>query len=315
MNRRAPVFDAHVDLLYAIMRDTPGRSFSEVLDGQVCPAGLSGGNVRAFVSAFYCPDTTNGLDKAVPFLRRLLEYWHSNVELPGPVRTPVDMERAWSSEGAASALFLLENADCLMDMELAEFHGLGFRLVGLTHFGRNRIADGNGVKSPEGLTPAGRRLVRDLEGLGMIIDTAHLSEPAFRQVAELTRGPLVTTHTGLRPFCDTPRNLSPEQAGIIAGRGGVIGLALAPEMLASSGVPTVEDVFVQIDWLVQRFGTAVVGLGTDFGGFSGAVPGFEDHRGLGLLPGMMERAGYPERDAAAIMGGNWCRFFRENLTA
>jgi membrane dipeptidase len=315
MNRRVPVFDAHVDLLYSIMRDAPGRSFRTVSGGQISPAGLSGGNVRAFVSSFYCPDTTNGPDKAVPFLRTLLEYWGRNVGLPGPVRTPADMETAWKSETSASALFLLENADCLMDMDLAEFHSLGFRMVGLTHFGRNRIADGNGVKSPEGLSPAGRNLVSDLERLGMIIDTAHLSEPAFRQVAELTGGPLVSTHTGLRPFCDTPRNLSPEQAGSIARRGGVIGLAFAPEMLAPGGVPTVDDVFSQIDWLVQRFGPSVAGLGTDFGGFSGTVAGLEDHCGLELLLGRMARAGYMERDVEAIMGGNWFRFFRDNLPA
>jgi membrane dipeptidase len=313
MNLRLPVLDAHVDLLYALMRDAPGRPFHSLAHGRVTPSGLSMGGVRIFVSAFYCPDRVNGEGTALPYLRSLLDYWRAQVSLPGPLRASGEVEAAWVADGPSHALFLLENGDCLMDMGLSELYDLGFRLVGLTHFGRNRIADGNGVRSPEGLTAAGRRIVLELDRFGMIIDTAHLSEPAFREVAALTSNPLVTTHTGLRAFCDTPRNLSPAQVGVIARRGGVVGLALAPDMLATGGRITVEEVFLQIDWLVQRFGSSIAGLGSDFGGFRGGVEGLADHAGLGRLAERMDRAGYTLDDIAAVMGGNWYRFFRKTL--
>jgi membrane dipeptidase len=313
MNRAPRVVDGHVDLLHALMHRSPGQEFLSLDQGPVTPATMDRGGVGLFVSAFYCPDVANGPHTALPFLRSLLDYWRDHVRLPQPVRTPADVAAAWETSGPPHPLFLLENADCLLEMDLVEFHGLGFRLVGLTHAGRNRIGDGNAVPSPGGLTDAGREIVRGLERMGLIIDTAHLSDPAFREVADMTSGPLVSTHTGLRTFCDRPRNLSVEQIKAIAGRAGVIGLALAPEMLSLGRGVGVEEVFVQIDWLVQRFGPSVAGLGSDFGGFEGAVEGLADHAGLGRLTERMDRAGYPQEGIEAIMGGNWYRFFQRTL--
>jgi membrane dipeptidase len=314
MSGKLRICDGHVDLLYALMHQAPGQDFLSLEHGPVTQTSLEQGKVRIFVSAFYCPDAVNGPETALPYLHTLLAYWRDHVRMPGPIRNANQIEEAWTGTGPAHALLLLENADCLLDMDLLEFQDLGFRMVGLTHIGQNRVGDGNAVSAPAGLTGPGRRLVRELDRMGLTIDMAHLSEPAFREVAGLTSGPLVTTHTGLRRFCDRPRNLSLEQIEVIAERSGVIGLALAPEMLALDATVTVEDVFVQLDWLAQRFGPSIVGLGSDVGGFEGAVVGLADHAGLPWLAERMDRAGYRPEEVAAIMGENWYRLFSTTLS-
>lgn len=265
------------------------------------------------VSAFYCPDSSNGPFRAAEQLRSLLAYSDSYLDGLALIMTPGELEACWRGGGTPGALRLLENGDALLEFPPEELRRSGFRMVGLTHGGSNRLGDGNGVEHPEGLTPAGRALLGELDRLGFAIDTAHLSEPAFREVAWLFAGPLICSHTGLRSFFRIPRNLSEEQLKCILSRDGVIGIAMAPEILSPNGRADIGNVFRQIDRLVQRHGAAGVGIGSDMGGYDSVCRGMEDHSRLPRLAEMLEQAGYPGEAVAGIMGGNWFRFFHRLL--
>ena len=136
-----------------------------------------------------------------------------------------------------------------------------------------------------------------------------LPVPGFWQVLAEYQGPLLCSHTGLRRFCNRPRNLDDEQLAALFGRGGMVGLALAPELLAERGEIDLETAFRQLDWLVQGFGAEGVGVGSDFGGFDGVCRGLEDHARLPALARRLEHAGYPTAAIAGILGGNWRRFY------
>lgn len=305
-----PVIDSHVDLLYDLLRRHPATRLADLpSDAWLSPAKLRAGGIRVIVSAFYCEDSHNGPDTAAANLRFLLKYSEQHAAELRTVLTVDDLESCYRGNGAPGALHLLENCDALMEFPPQELKRQGFRVVGLTHAGKNRIGDGNAVPSPGGLTPEGRKLVGELERLGLAIDAAHLSEPCFRELADMFSGPLVSTHTGIRRFCDTPRNLSDGQIRTILSRGGVIGLAAFPGMLSASGKADVSDYFRQLDWLVQRYGPEGIAVGTDFGGYDGACRGFEDHARIPVLAGMLTAAGYPDTAIEGILGGNWFRFF------
>jgi len=309
-----PVVDAHVDLLYDLLRHHPQTHFADLpADSWVTPAKLRAGGVRVIVSAFYCEDAYNGPGKAADHLRFLLDYAVRNIRGLQTLETAAELEAAFHGSGPPGTLRLLENADALLEYPPEELRLEGFRLVGLTHAGRNRIGDGNDVPRPGGLTPEGRNLVRKLERLGFAIDAAHLAKPGFMELADLFGGTLLSTHTGIRSFCDTPRNLDGEQVRIILERGGVIGLAAFPGMLSRTGKADISDYFRQIDWLVQTYGPEGIAVGTDFGGFDGACEGFEDHSGVPRLAGMLSDAGYPDQEIGGILGGNWFRLFSRLL--
>jgi membrane dipeptidase len=308
------VIDSHVDLLYDLIRRHPAIGLPDLPDAWVSIPKLHVGGVRVIVSAFYCPDANNGPDKAADYLRFLFDYSDKYLQGLATIRTVGELEACYHGKGAPGMLLLLENADALMEITPEKLKQRGFNVVGMTHVGRNRLGDGNAVENPEGLTPAGRDLVRELDRIGFAIDTAHLSEPAFREVSEQFSGPLISTHTGLRAFFDTPRNLSEEQVKTILSRGGVIGIAAAPEILSADRQVDINSVFRQIDWLAQRHGPDGVGIGSDFGGFDSVCDRFEDHTRFPGLAKMLAHAGYPNQAIEGIMGGNWFRFLSRLLT-
>ncbi|MEI8355116.1 MAG: membrane dipeptidase [Deltaproteobacteria bacterium] len=305
--------DSHLDLLYDLIRHHPGRPLQDIPDAWVTLPKLAEGGVRLIVSAVYCQDGCNGPATAADNLRYLLDYADRYLEKPEIIRNLEELGTCYHGSGEPGALLLLENADPLLEFPPEELKRRGFRMVGLTHAGKNRIGDGNSVADPEGLTLAGRNLVRELDRLGFAIDTAHLSDPCFCEVVDLFSGPILSTHTGLRSLCDIPRNLSDEQVRIILSRGGIVGIAAYPGMLSPDGKAGIYHLFRQIDTLVQKYGPSGVGIGSDFGGYDTVCEGFEDHSRLPALAGLLDCAGYPETAVKEIMGGNWHRFFSDLL--
>ena len=299
-----PVFDSHVDLVYALQQPAaPAFATSPF-----APQLLAAGGVRVMASALYCADAFNGPAAAVHLSALLVADEQLLGGLP-LIRTSVELDAIWRAAGPPGRLRLLENADALLEFGVAAACAAGIVTIGLTHVGRNRLADGNAVADPGGLTAAGRQLLTGLAAAGRVVDVAHLAPPGFRQVLAEYPGPLICSHTGLRHFCDQPRNLDEEQLAALLARGGIVGLAFAPGLLTAAGEVDLERVFGQLDWLVQRFGAAGVGVGSDFGGFAGVCVGLEGHARLPALADRLRRAGYPDAAIAGIMGENWRRFY------
>lgn len=306
------VADGHVDLLYDLERRGISAPFAQVRDGVITQALLQAGRVWLMVCALYSEDRFNGAKRSAKRLQELRDQADAKLAalhrlrpgwsgLPNPDRTSVAM--------------LLENGDALLDADLEELENWGLKVVGLTHAGVNRLADGNGVGAPQGMSAAGRALLRELARRDWVIDVAHLSEPALDEVLRDYSGSLISSHTGLRPFCERRRNLSEGQAAAIVANGGLIGLTLAPEMLNGSTTAERAEVVRQLDWLVQRFGPQAVALGSDYGGFDGNCRGLESYAQWPLLAEDLLGLGYPAAAVTAILGENWLRFYRKVFLA
>ena len=102
---------------------------------------------------------------------------------------------------------------------LARFRALGARYLTLTHNGHNALADscnprkdlGDAETEHGGLCALGRAAIAELNRLGMLVDVAHVSRDAMLQAAELSRTPVVSTHSCIRALCDHPRNMDDQQ--------------------------------------------------------------------------------------------------------
>jgi microsomal dipeptidase-like Zn-dependent dipeptidase len=204
---------------------------------------------------------------------------------------------------------------------LGRLYELGLRSAQLTWNGPNAVADGVGVAEPKGLSPLGRRVVRELGRLGMVIDVAHLAEPGFWDVLDTANGPIVCSHANAKAICDHRRNLSDGQIHAIAATGGFVGVCFIPDFI---GLPaTIDGLIDHVDYIASLVGISHVAVGPDYVEFAIdllAEPGQEDGylgpeglRRVETLPvftaALLDR-GYSEGDVAAILGGNALRVMR-----
>lgn len=217
---------------------------------------------------------------------------------------------------------------------LAVYRALGVRIMQLTYNLTNRVGSGYRVPEDSGLTPFGRRVVAEMNRLGILIDLSHCGDRTTREGIEASERPVAITHANSRRFCDSRRNKSPEVLKLLAERGGMIGAMNFPSVLTGDKHATLDDYIHAIEDLMDIVGVDRVGLGPDFmelmprevltealSGFSdetinrffGAPPtlGFESIALLPNVTGALLARGHREEDVRKILGGNWLRFYEE----
>ena len=197
---------------------------------------------------------------------------------------------------------------------LEMFYSLGVRALGLTHNPRNELGDGIGVSKPRGLTAFGKKTIKEMDRLGMVIDVAHLAKPGFQDVARLARGPIISSHTGVRALRNIPRNLDDDQIKEIARRRGVVCIFHIPEYLTANkkkaGIQTVVD---HMQYVADKFGVDYVGLGSDFDGYNGDLPGLKDATTVPKITVELVRRGFNDTEVRKILGGNFLRVLKTVL--
>jgi membrane dipeptidase len=308
---KALLVDGHVDLPYYLMNHGKDVSLGDLDHGPFTLEKAKEAGIRLFCTALYCEDQFNG-EAALKHLQDILQFTLDHIEPVKLVKEAEGIKTQWEDTDRMGTFLLLENADALAQnlSYLETLRKAGVRIVGLTHRGRNRLADGDAVRHAEGLSREGRGVVSALHENGLLIDVAHLHPVCFWELMRRMEGPVITSHTGVRTKCDIPRNIDLDQAREILGRNGVIGISFNPEMLSPKGKATLEDVFVHVDILVQKFGPNCVGIGSDFGGFDTPTVGLEDISKVPQLKDMMLEHGYGQEAAEKIMGLNWLRIYQ-----
>jgi len=106
---------------------------------------------------------------------------------------------------------------------LRSFHGLGVRMVGFIHFKNNQFGD-SATDTPQwnGLSPRGRELAALANDLGMVIDASHAADSVFDQLMEISRSPIILSHSGCRAVHDHPRNIDDDRIRKLAAAGSTI---------------------------------------------------------------------------------------------
>jgi membrane dipeptidase len=146
-----------------------------------------------------------------------------------------DMEIALTAEdvgrihraGKIAALMGVEGGHMIQDSlpVLRDYYRLGVRYMTLTHFKTNDWADSStDVAAHNGLSPFGRDIVREMNRLGMMVDISHVSDKTFYDAIDVSRAPVIASHSSLRALCDIPRNMSDDMIRALARKGGVVNI-------------------------------------------------------------------------------------------
>ena len=110
-----------------------------------------------------------------------------------------------------------------------KFYDMGGRYMSLAHNGHSQLSDSNtgerdGVWRWNGLSPLGKLVIGEMNRLGMMIDISHPSKASMMQTIELSKAPIIASHSGVRALCNHSRNLDDEQIRAMGKNGGVIQL-------------------------------------------------------------------------------------------
>ncbi len=302
--------DGHVDLPWFMGGCAPDRIFDNLESGPVTPETVKKSGVRLFTTSIYCQDIYNG-EMAFKHFQKNYDFTQRILENVIHVKGMGDIPEINDNKESIGTLFLLENGDALAHNNslILSLRDRGIFIVGLTHTGTNRLADGNLVMHSDGITPEGREVVHVLQDNNILIDVAHLHPSCFWQLMDLIETPCVSSHTGIRERCNIPRNLDIEQIRQISDRGGLVAVTFNPNMLSPDGEADLEDIFIHIDTVVQKFGPDCAALGSDFCGFKTYAAGMEDFTGVSKLAKIMKAHGYQGEAVDKIMGLNWLRIY------
>jgi len=185
---------------------------------------------------------------------------------------------------------------------------LGVRALGLTWNQRNAIADGVGeAETQSRLTTFGREVVMRMNDLGMLIDVSHLNEAGFWHVLELSKDPIVASHSCAKALCNHPRNLTDQQLRALAQHKGVVGVNFYPVFLKETGPVTRKDVVRHICHIAEVAGVETVGLGSDFDGIAEVPEGLEHVGDYAKLIDDLTKVGFSTKEVEMISGRNFMR--------
>ncbi len=239
-------------------------------------------------------------------------------------------------EGKIAALLGIEGGHAIEDSLrlLRDYYLLGIRYMTLTHTNTNGWADSSGdantagVVHHDGLTPFGKRVIQEMNRLGMMVDISHVADKTFWDVIATSSAPPIASHSSCRALDPAPRNMTDDMIRALAKKGGVMQINfycafLSPKSLeydethpSKEGVPsdmppaTLADVVAHIDHAVKVGGIDAVGLGSDFDGIECAPKGLEDVSKWPNLTRALLEKGYSAADIRKIYGGNLLRVMR-----
>ncbi|CAG0975693.1 membrane dipeptidase [Anaerolineae bacterium] len=281
---------------------------------------LQQGQVGAIVSAiypFWCPQRRSAyMDRCRDILTLIETCLTEHADSATVVTDSAGIECALA-RGKVAVIHAVEGGHVLEGRleNLEKLCQWRVRSLTLTHFLNNDLAASSfdprrKLAGRNGLTPFGREVVAGMNTLGMVIDLAHSSERAFWQVMELTKYPVVVSHTGVRRFVPWEICLSDEQLKALAQNDGLVGIILSSIWLKRLGLADIGDLVDNILYVCDLVGVDHVGLGSDFNG----TPPLRGVRTASDFPRIAEclaGRGLSDYEVAKIMGGNFLRVFKQ----
>ena len=216
---------------------TPSKSYATNVASQVnIPSMEEGGLDAVFLIVFvgqsedFSPEgfakaTAAAMTKFDAIDRLVKDLAPGRVEL---ARSATDVRRIYAS-GKKVILIGVENGYQLGDdlANVRRFADRGARYFSLAHNGHSHLSDSNtgerdGVWKHNGLSPLGRQVIAELNKWGIMVDISHPSKQSMMQTLDITKAPIIASHSAIRSLCNHSRNLDDEQLKALAKNGGVV---------------------------------------------------------------------------------------------
>jgi len=315
-----PVIDGHNDLpyqfniqlqnqIYDIDLTQPQPRFDT--DIPRLRAGQVGGQFWSVYVGCRTPytdwtDSVRATLEQVDVTRRMIEHYPDHFEL---ALTAADI-RDIMARGKIASLMGVEGAHSMEASlgTLRMLYALGARYMTLTHSCHSSWADSC---TPEpthgGLTDFGRTAIGEMNRLGMLVDISHVSPDTMRDVLDVTKAPIIFSHSSALALCDNVRNVPDDVLARTAENGGIVMVNFYSGFVCCQVACNLTDVADHIQYIASVAGWDHVGIGADYDGVSSLPTGLEDVSTYPDLFAELLRRGVSEADLAKVANGNLLR--------
>lgn len=182
--------------------------------------------------------------------------------------------------------------------------------VMLTWNYENEYGYGAVANNEKGLKPKGKEMVKSLQQKGILLDVSHLSEAGFYDVAELTEGSFLASHSNAYTRCPHVRNLKDEQIRILIERQGLMGLNCYRYFIEPEGNCDLYTIVKHIEHVLSLGGEDILVLGCDFDGSDDEFPkGITGIESIGALYELLLKENYKEEIVRKIFFENGSAFW------
>src|SRR5438552_7193452 len=227
LHARAIVIDTHDDTTQRLLSDKSFDIGARNAGGSIdIPRMREGGLDALFFSIWMTGDVTGppAVKAALQQIDRVREAVRLHPNDFMLATTAAEIRRA-ASQHKIAALMGLEGGH-MIDNDLGalrRYAALGVRYLTLTHSLNTTWADSSGDKpAHNGLTAFGKDVVRELNRLGVMVDISHVSDKTFYDALEVTKAPVIASHSSCRAICNHPRNMTDDMLRALAKNGGVV---------------------------------------------------------------------------------------------
>lgn len=354
--KTSPVIDGHNDLFihYFDCKDCPKDIDDYPLDtiapGHTdIPRWRKGGVGGQMLNVFGGTKTLDAYLQAWDLLYRIEERYSEDLKV---VASSTEMKKVMN-EGKIAILPSLEGAIRLGDnmFLVRSFYKLGLRSVTLAYY-TNQFADGsNDTVKYNGISELGEEMVGEMNRLGIIIDMSHISAEAMNDILDITKAPVIFSHSNARALCNVNRNVPDDVLLRLKENNGLIMLTAVPYFARKDHyewmdrgdtlyykiikefpenkskidsimekweredimpVVTVQDFADHFDYVKKLIGVDHIGIAGDYDGIHYTIKGLEDvSTYLNILIELTNR-GWTEEEIRKICSENFLRVF-ENI--
>lgn len=354
------VVDAHNDVIISSILD--GKDIGKRVEGghTDIPRLIEGGvDVQVFAvwsnDKKWQKDAFKHANDQIDALEKVVKANSDKIQMAKTYNEILDLQK----QGKIAAVIGIESGNMIESSieNLVKLHERGAKYLTLTwNYNLDwvtaaAIEDSKPLKEQKGLSRKGRKIIRKMNELGMMVDLSHSSKKTFYDVMKVSKKPVLVSHSNAAALTPHSRNLDDAQLASLKKNGGVVGVnfysgfldstydarlaklytaqtgkavtsktstweqydALSAENKHLANTP-IENLMKHIDYLVAKVGIDHVAIGSDFDGIESPPQQLEDVSKFPLLTKLLLERGYSESDVAQIMGLNFLRILKENET-
>ncbi|XP_017671620.1 PREDICTED: dipeptidase 1 [Lepidothrix coronata] len=320
-----PVIDGHNDLPWQLLKRfnnqlrVPAANLTLLNDTHTNIPKLRRGHVGGQFWSVYVPCETQNRDavkrtlEQIDVVQRMCDLYPETFEC---VTDSAGIQNAFQS-GKVASLMGVEGGHSIDSSlgVLRTFYRLGVRYMTLTHSCNTPWADNWLVDTEEekpvhhGLSAFGKTVVEEMNRLGMIVDLAHVSVDTMKVVLNISKAPIIFSHSSAYALCAHRRNVPDDVLQLVASTGSLVMVNFYNDYVTCKNTATLADVANHMDYVKKVAGAQSVGFGGDYDGVTRLPTGLEDVSTYPALVAELLARNWTEQEVKLALAENLLRVF------